>query len=134
MNAKELRIGNYTRDKLNKTTYEINARSLLYLVECEELQKEFSIEPIPISEEWLLNTGFDRINIPYIDSDEFENYQLYQKHDLIFMHLNSVVYLVHIGPAYDESVQIYIVGDKYGLKYVHQLQNIYFDLIGEELK
>lgn len=58
MKASDLRIGNLTRDKINKTSYEINVRSLLYLIECEELEKEISIEPIPLTEEWLFKFGF----------------------------------------------------------------------------
>ena len=65
------------------------------------------IEPILLTEEWLLKFGFlkDRINLYYSFG------QFIIRHDFILCDINTRI----------------------ELKYVHQLQNLYFALIGQEL-
>jgi len=65
------------------------------------------LEPIPLTEEWLLNFG-------------------YTKEDSNFWNLGHIVW------EYDGGV---FICNKNGitLKYVHQLQNLYFALTGREL-
>jgi hypothetical protein len=69
---------------------------------------EDEIEPIPLTEEWLIKFGFERWN------DVYNNF--YHK-------LNGVEI---------ENGNIY-VGHGNEIKYAHQLQNLYFALTGEEL-
>lgn len=73
------------------------------------------IEPIPLTETWLLEFGFKTQGIR-ISKDWF--YLWYDDKKIVFA-------LAEI----QEETGAYLV-----MKYVHQLQNLYFALTGEELK
>lgn len=70
------------------------------------------VNPIPITEEWLLKFGFEKIE--NLDCLEF-----YKDDVSFFINLNGI-YLKYV------TARIHI-------KHIHQLQNLYFDLTGEEL-
>ena len=72
-------------------------------------------EPIPLTEEWLLKFGFEVINKSYFELKINSIVLEYTKN------LNNECYIM-----INESIKIYI-------KHVHQLQNLYFALTGEEL-
>lgn len=76
-----------------------------------------NIKPIPLTEEWLLKFGFDLINNEYHQSrnHELKLYWTVNKNKMI--------------PEFNEKR--FVTG--YDFKYVHQLQNLYFILTGEEL-
>ena len=75
------------------------------------------VEPIPLTEEWLLKLGFKKT-----EWDNFNSYRL--------MIGNNDYTIVLYSDGNCE------VGDIITCKieYVHQLQNLYFALTGEELK
>jgi hypothetical protein len=77
------------------------------IIDTTETSKETKAEPIPLTEEWLLKFDWNGFKIGYIDS--------YFK--------------------IDENGCLWYCGDFTGvvLLYVHQLQNLYFALTGEEL-
>ena len=120
MEAKELRIGNY----VNESSYDdcFNTYVVMGLqkrgVSISVLRKKIegmydytSIAPIPLTEEWLLKLGFKDVN-------EF----FYKGGFCVFIDNRSFYYGLR-----DEGMM-----DKH-LKSVHQLQNLYFALTGEEL-
>jgi len=73
-------------------------------------------QPIPLTEEWLLNFGFKHIR------DNWYN-----------THVNGNTFNVYVFK--DLRYRVEIVSQSIGVfKYVHQLQNLYFALTGEELK
>jgi len=74
-------------------------------------------EPIPLTEEWLLKLGF--IKSPLNDTD-FETEYLYQ--------LNNPMIILN-----EERGFFFVDACNKQLEYVHQLQNLYFALTGEEL-
>lgn len=107
MDIKELRIGNFIK------IHEITIR-----FEFEDLKfNPLFITPIPLTEEWLLKLGFDLINNEYHQS---------RNHDL---KLHWTVNKNKLIPEFNEKR--FVTG--YDFKYVHQLQNLYFALTGEEL-
>lgn len=115
MKANELRIGNYHLyhivDKCADPQEwdeicQIDAEDLVYLAK----NKGHNYKPIPITEEWLLKFGFHKINESYI------------KNAFLFTNCNSI---------YKFLYKLSIIENE--LKYVHQLQNLYFALTGEEL-
>lgn len=119
MEAKELRIGNLTREKLNKTIYEITANGLLYLIACENEAKEIAIEPIPLTEEWLIKFGF-------FYSESLKMYLLkIQKEKWICWSKEKGLTMQDVSRILFEYKKI---------KYVHQLQNLYFATQLDELK
>lgn len=110
MEAKELRIGNYLYYKDKPTAIEVHE------IETIEERQDHSYKPIPLTEEWLLKFGFEHKR-----TEKADNY-----------------YLDHFRITFTDKKNIYIVyanslSFKYNKYYVHQLQNLYFALTGEEL-
>ena len=94
------------------------------------------VKPIPLTEEWLLKFGFERGNLDF----QFAK-------DPLKVCLDGDGYRVYIvtkgwnidlaGNVYKKSYEIWDEIDNVSLlhnqKHVHQLQNLYFALTGEEL-
>ena len=119
MKASDLRIGNFVNNKgrldivtcLEHVTFEdiTNVRGQYYEV--------FIPEPTPLTEEWLLRFGFDH------------HYDLGKRK---FMNIKTLT----IETNSSENFPVYYTTQKIiicYIKYVHQLQNLYFALTGEEL-
>lgn len=120
MEANELRIGNLINVISTNKVFEsfITDAKGYDLIRCEE--KDFNYwnyEPIPLSEKWLSDFGFIQTN----ESEEVEWYNL-----------NGFEIAIH-----EEHGDVYFVYQHMVLRHivhVHQLQNLYFALTGEELK
>jgi len=121
MKANELRIGNLVKTKTSESAY--NVRELnetLVNLSGTAVHYDHCI-PIPLTEEWLLKFGFaewDNGSGRYYDG-RFE----------IEILTNDKIMIVR---SFDEST-----GKHWHLRdieYVHQLQNFYFALTGEELE
>ena len=124
MKSNELRIGNFVSLPFeNDKIYTIRGVD----IEClQEGMDSESMQPIIITEEWLLNFGFTRHHSDYYNDvillkDVF-NFDNGEQYDC----LKVKIYPHELGSA--QSVK----GDLQ-IKYVHQLQNLYFALTGEEL-
>lgn len=116
MRANELRINNYVRDSKHKSEYFVTA------IGCEggwiQISDKYEdydssineLEPIPLTEEWLFRLGFE-------DKLTWEKGKF----------------------RYDSEQRLHLCNSNtcmvisYKVEYVHQLQNIYFALTGEEL-
>ena len=113
MKASELRIGNLVN--YGRVTSEVSrVDKLFFYVEASETPTFSKDEgrgatPIPLTEEWLFKFGFERNGKKLT----FWKIDLVEDEEGIF--------------SFDEA-RIYI-----DVKYVHQLQNLYFALTGEEL-
>jgi hypothetical protein len=111
MKANELRIGNYVYDTLGKVN-KIDLEAITYIVK----EPHNQVKPIPLTEEWLLKFGATEkyksvsnrwsFGVFSLDDPEDEN-----------GNLRNEFY-------YDSTLNV---------KYVHQLQNLYFALTQEEL-
>ena len=122
IDSKELRIGNYVEIGLNRdfkpiiSTVKKIEEAVIWVKEPNaptlRLMPIETIKPIPLTEEWLLKFGF--IELP----------------DGLFLHSMYSI-------AYDLSDNTVKVSDSWefgdSVKYVHQLQNLYFALTREEL-
>jgi len=129
MNLQELRIGNYYYliDRKSEVHIPIEIPFQAYAIEpfsvwgcCADksfaqtpvedfvLTKAADVAPIPISEEWLKRLGF-------VDG---------KLGSLRLLRINSDYYLAYINQSKSLDVDI---------KWVHQLQNLYFALTGDEL-
>jgi hypothetical protein len=135
MKTSELMIGNYVTDGYYdsfKTIFEVESiseKGINLSIEDDGRWGEIAdrwIEPeyrfdllfgIPLTEDWLLKFGFDLINNEYHQSrnHELKLYWTVNKNKMI--------------PEFNEKR--FVTG--YDFKYVHQLQNLYFILTGEEL-
>lgn len=135
MKASELRYGNYVTIDNKKHWPERSGKTLIVLGLSERNEELFPnsefvvqlglgldsfgqfeefIKPITLTEEWLLKFGFDKVSDIQVEcffiQGELKDFTL---------HIFDGLY---VWIAYDLDV-----------KYVHQLQNLYFALTGEEL-
>ena len=124
MKAEELRLGNYTEYNIID---EGRDEWIFNQVEISDLADPRDLRPIPLTEEWLLNFGFERDDEDeayvgsglYIEDRNRDRYMSQEKRDSLKDSFG--VWFVNSGR---------LIRD---IKYVHQLQNLYFALTGEEL-
>lgn len=123
MEVKELRINNLIYNDFGEIAhiYGVDEKSILTKVKENGWGICFKPKPIPLTEEWFLKFGFTR---------HWEDFY------------NDVIYIKKVTDDYTEfewgvypnelgsGIQI---KNSIKLKYVHQLQNLYFALTGEEL-
>ncbi len=148
MKAQELKIGNLIYKKIHKKDTPLEVVEVLsidgsfdvldvkniggYITEQCPL-KDF--EPIPLTEEWLLKFGFkvkDRksnldTDIFYIPTFEIDYCLFYAD-----FRLDYGLYVEYTdSPFPEDDEKLYPI--TFGIKYVHQLQNLLYSLTGEEL-
>jgi hypothetical protein len=117
--ANELRLGNYLELISN-----VNGESMIKQVDIDILRvmthgmkPNYEIKPIPLTEEWLLKLGYKffdyKSHIKFaVIIDNIVSYDInFYKGEFIMPHKNKPI----------------------NIKHVHQLQNLYFALTGEEL-
>jgi hypothetical protein len=109
MDARELRIGNLFVDKQTQTIINVIGLTENIITFSGHFKNDWKAEPIPLTEEWLLKFGFCK----------FKNYNDFSKGGIIIHGRKR-------GFVLRKSVP--------DIKYVHQLQNLYFALTGEELE
>jgi hypothetical protein len=133
MEAKDLRIGNWVeRFVKNEGFYEIKVesdiiRSVEYHNDYGYDDDEIYYNPIPLTEEWLLKFGFEKV----VFNSDVEGHGVEYRKSIL--HQNDYIIVFE-----DMSVGTQTFKDfahvVYPLKqHVHQLQNLYFALTGEEL-
>jgi hypothetical protein len=108
MKKNELRIFNWVRRKESDTNIQIEQ----YLL-CESELGNYI--PIRLTEKWLLKFGFEWKQIKDVSSYTLSKLEIYQ-----YSSNNNKIFFEYS----DGEVE---------LKYVHQLQNLYFALTGNEL-
>lgn len=123
MNENDLRIGNYVKSEVN-----LRKKIKVLQIFTDSYQGDFgdgcrgaimlsNSEGIPLTEDWLLKFGFRHHVNPYW--------------------LSSIDGVIHIATTGNVEIKFFpgdgAVKTQIKLKYVHQLQNLYFALTGEEL-
>lgn len=129
INVTELRVGNivlYTQDNDELPVLKIDGDSkticLDLLLDLNMEVNEQDIEPIPLTPEWLGRCGF-------LSAGQFDK-------DIYKVVVNGESYYIRDHKGFDFAIDsnegdpLYI---RYDLHHVHQLQNLYFALTGEEL-
>jgi hypothetical protein len=126
----ELRIGNL----LNHNNGSMVGSFIVGLIHLEDIIKENShareYEPIPLTEEWLINFGFKKS----LDSKQ-EDYEWGKASSFVG---RRAIGLYKLGDFDDWNVTFREdVGcgwvDLNEIEYVHELQNLFYMLVGEEL-
>ena len=122
MDAKELRIGNliYSRTGTVKIVDVINStKNTIEFDDNDDDYPIYSCKPIPLTEEILEKNNFEY----EINANRFDLLFSLTKYDFcfsIYVHNNEFYYFIN--------------GRRLFIKYVHELQNIFFTLTGEELQ
>ena len=134
MKANELRIGNCARSYgvITKISFSDFAVFELY----ERREEEPPYEGIPITEEWLLKFGFEKREL------NFGVIKQYSINCTPPKYRNKYAIYFRFGEIRDELFKMYWYASdpintsmhSFPCKYVHQLQNLYFALTGEELE
>lgn len=132
MKAEDLRIGNYVNrlgyDFYNDSIFPdgtkeletVNINILRSILNGNDDLTQGCYKPIPLTEEWLLNFGFVK---EIIGVKKF----VYLNHDkLRILFVDGKIETGILGVS-----QYHFIRHK--LEFVHQLQNLYFALTGEEL-
>ena len=141
--ANELRIGNYI--DYEKTTHIVDGvkDNIVYSYWIKDLEQSDLyicenniIDPIELTEEWLVKFGFLKhkengrygykyyipiLDYNYVVERDFNEYQ---------SHFFGIEYTDCPDPKDDYIFNSF----SFDLKYIHQLQNLYFALTGKELK
>ncbi len=120
MDARELRVGNFIQQP--------NGLNQVFAIDIETINSyEFEfIAPVPITEQWLVTFGFkkkDDRDYLFPCKESGTNYSI---------HFNRLSSEIHSVGIYDNEGNM--LNFVWHIKYVHQLQNIYFALTGTELK
>ncbi len=119
MKASELRIGNYIRRKSTGEEFAIDVMKIA-LIDAENIDAyEKSFDPIQLTQEWLLRFGFGKSDEHELGHNTDEQFGFY--------------YDWHFKRFRIECANSVDVPMKH-IQFVHQLQNLYFALTGEELR
>ena len=126
MKATELRIGNWVNYHDDDLLFEVTRIDDLGIgvknIDPETAQETWieyeCFSPIPLTEEWLLKFGFERTDLIDNSNDDW-TWLFYQK---------DSIYIDGSDLTIETATGIVIK-----VEYVHQLQNLYFALTGEEL-
>lgn len=107
MEVSELRIGNFIMHNGIEDKVDLSLFSGIEIFDTENL-----LSPIPLTEEWLVRFGFEKRKFSYLYG--YGNF-LYD-------------YRLKLWTWYGIQLHDYLI------TYVHQLQNLYFALTGQELE
>ena len=123
MNANELRINNWVgwngpSHYENALVSAISKDEIFF--KCGDSGLINEIEPIPLTEEWLLKFGFEKI-IGKIDIYEKDRLRIW-----LGSRGRSLCYLIE-----EDTTSAHYIPNS--IEYVHQIQNLYFALFGKEL-
>jgi hypothetical protein len=120
MKASELRIGNYFIEEKRNELIKVIEISESKIFFSGDFKGKWHAKAIPITEEWLLNLGFEEIY-----NSEFR---------LKFDHITHREIGFYFSKVEDKLMQGFrFYGHYIKVEHVHQLQNLYFALTGEEL-
>ena len=116
MKANELRIGNLVKDSFGVIEISITGESYFEKTIYDFGKIEFAsiYEPIPLTEEWLLKFGFEK------KKGYYDRY--YYSIDGMDIRIDADMFETEVGECLYKTI-----------KYVHQLQNLYFAINDEEL-
>ena len=127
MNAQELRIGNIV---YNPNLKEIRTLDILDIRDCAERRLFIDFEPIPLTEEWHNKFGVKK------DGFGAFEYKIPRKNNsnikVIFIR-EYVMLREGKGTIDDDLIAIWNKDIKKRDMFVHEWQNLYFSLCGEEL-
>jgi len=127
MRVEDLRIGNLINDGI--CNERVSSSMLHYLEQNDDRQ----YKPIPLTEEILLDCGFDKVITDCEEFGESVDYVLKYRNNTPDMFILSYCDDFSINISGDER-DFGVCPDLGVVNHVHQLQNLYFVLTGQELE
>jgi hypothetical protein len=121
MEAKELRLNNLFIESKTNTVISVIGLTEEIITFSGHFKNDWQAEPIPLTEEWLLKFGWGKSNEHELCDNSNDIVFVYDWH---FKRFEIQIDTEHVGVEYRLD----------HIKYVHQLQNLYFSLTNEELK
>jgi len=119
MKASENRAGNWV---MGNAPYQLDLNAMSLNATYLKMGKEPYYTPIPLTEEWLLKFGFEEDD-SLIDPPDTPNGNFWSD----WVKESVIISMPFFEFSYNE------LQDKIEIKYVHQLQNLYHALTGQEL-
>ena len=142
MKSNELRIGNYVfsaEDNKNGEVFQIDSRGIVFVNKNGNRWQDLkNIQPIPLTEELLLKCGFEKVKNK--DKEDLREYIGHTAQKAKYAIFDTDIFITKVdkrgllwrGIGCDFMVLFY--HKSIPIKYLHQLQNIYFALTGQELE
>jgi len=115
MKASELRIGNLVYVKSKGEWVEVEVWDTLF---CDINEDAAKVKPIPLTEEFLLKFGFDEV------ADDCDCWMISKNGQATYIDLIQGEFYYYLEVNTETSIIV---------KHVHQLQNLFYSLTGQEL-
>ena len=112
MKANELRIGNLVKHKNHEKPFKV------FIIDTTETSFSSNIEPIPLTEERLVKLGFDK------SKGKIDIYEKGRLRVWLGGRGQCLCYIIEENTTTGHYIS--------SIEFVHQLQNLYFALTGEE--
>ncbi|TDQ12179.1 hypothetical protein [Pedobacter metabolipauper] len=134
MKATELRIGNFVQSIISNFELTvvgfIGDRIFYGNPKTPDVRPDYEIEPIPLTEDWLIKLGFTKPEVPTGYQEENDLYQTFIGRVTFGARLfpdNTYIFEIelNVGCGYTDVI--------HSPDYVHELQNLVYALTGEEL-
>ena len=119
MKVNENRVGNWV---MGNAPYQLDLNAMSLNASYLKMGKEPYYKPIPLTEEWLVKFGWKR-RVNHEERNLFDSTGRLG----IDMQLGGDYYIGYFVVLYSHYIK------RINIKYVHQLQNLYHALTGEEL-
>jgi hypothetical protein len=130
INAKELRIGNWVKDAdgdFKVLGIEHDANKYWIGINKGTSVNAVAIEPIELTEDVLIKIGLKKIENP----DKL--FDIYEYDEYFFCWDGNEIHAVGVETYNGDIVPDGLINFAWHIKYLHQLQNLFFALTGEEL-
>lgn len=130
MEAKNFRVGNFIKDTWSKMPFVITSlgKQIATYNGAQEFKCRYeNLEPIEITEQWLFDLGFEKET-----KGSVSNQYNYGENPLTHEYLLQLIWLKTL-PDYELEKHPFYRNGHFSIKYVHQLQNLFFALTGTEL-
>jgi len=128
MKSTEMRVGNWA---MGNKPFQLKANDIGLASAHELLTQKERWESIPLTEEWLINFGF-KVETTTNESRLKWTLGKFGIMQVLWMD-EDCDYTFNLWKTPNGDLTYYAHGDIPHIKHVHQLQNLYYCLVGEEL-
>jgi len=125
--ANELRIGNLIYNSYTQDVFSVYSMFIVQFSKTEDT----NIKPVLLTEEWLLKFGFKNIKEHWVKYDDKP--EGFHTNSICIIQHKDLFSRKHLSFSFSASGNYNPNSIDFEVKYVHQLQNLYFALTGEEL-